>query len=149
MSQSTVIPVTRRADLQSAPTSLRGQPTFTVKDPVASRFFQLRPVEWFILEQLREPVSWAELKQRVNDEFAPQRITAQQLESFVSTLHREGLVASHAPNQGEVMLHRRDSRQQREWWSRWANPLAIRFRGVLRYAWRCQRAGWRQRCCTP
>lgn len=113
----------------TARVSLRGQSCWTVQDPVASRFYQLREEEQFVLDQLAEPLSWEELRRRVAERFAPRRVSQGQLESFVALLHREGLLVSTAGGQAPQLLQRGERKRREGRWRRLASPLAIRFRG--------------------
>ena len=76
------------------------------------------------------PRVWRKIKQRFEAEFAPHKITYQDLQHFIGTLHRSGLVVSEAPGQGFQLKKRRDKRARQETMGRMSNVLAIRFKGI-------------------
>ncbi|MCA9173942.1 MAG: hypothetical protein KDB14_05590 [Planctomycetales bacterium] len=129
------IPLRCRADLQFVSAEVRGESCQTVCDPIASRYYQLHEVEAFILRQLEAPIGWQELERRVSDRFAPRRVARRELEAFVALLHREGLLASSGEGQAEWLLQRSRQHASQSRWSRWSNPLAIRFRGLNPAPW--------------
>ena len=71
----------RRDDLKARATSYRGEAYWTVKDPVALSYFQLREEEYFLLMQLDGTVSLEDLRQRYNQRFAPNLLTVVQLQA--------------------------------------------------------------------
>ncbi len=101
-----------------------------LKDPVSLKYFQLREEEYHIYQMLDGTVSLDDIRQRFEEDFAPKRISLPQLQSFLGMLHGEGLVITDAKGQAEELLERQQKRSRREFWQQFANPLAIRFRGV-------------------
>ncbi len=79
---------------------------------------------------LEGPVSLDDIRRRFEEEFAPKRISLPQLQSFLGMLHGEGLIITDAKGQAEELLERYKKRSRKEFWGQFANPLAIRFRGV-------------------
>ncbi|MGQ0634182.1 MAG: HlyD family efflux transporter periplasmic adaptor subunit [Planctomycetaceae bacterium] len=122
--------IRRRQDLVCRPQILRGETVWAVKDPVALRYYHLKDEAHWVLEQLDGRASPAEIQERFVARFAPRRLNLPQLQSLVAQLHGDGLVISDVPNQAGELLSRRKSLRRREWWERWSNPLAIRFRGI-------------------
>ena len=119
-----------RRDLQAWPLEHAGRRCWGLRDPLTLRYFQLQEEEFFLLEQLDGQATLEGLRERFEERFAPLRITIGQLQSFLTMLHREGLVLSEAPGQGE-QLHRREQEQcSRELRGRFLSLLAIRFRGI-------------------
>lgn len=126
---SPTLPVAR-CDLRAVPLELRGQRYWTVKDPVALRYYQLRDEEHFLLELLDGQHSLEEVVQRFEARFAPRRLERSELARFLLLLHREGLVVAPAAGQGAVLLTRRKQRSGRRLLATLTNVLAIRLGGV-------------------
>lgn len=119
-----------RFDLEVYPQVRRSQKVWVIKDPVSLRYFQFRDEEYAILNWLDGRSSLDQIKDRFERRFAPRRMTTTRLHTFISNLHRNGLVISDAPGQAEPLLDRYHQQQRASWLTSFANPLAIRFRGV-------------------
>lgn len=119
----------RRRDLKAVPQHLQGESIWALKDPVALQYFHLRDPEYWVFSQLDGTVSLADLQTRFAEQFAPQRLSLSELQSFLGTLHQAGLVLADVPGQGEELLRRSREQKRRRWLQTLANPLAIRFRG--------------------
>lgn len=129
MGDASSLPLARR-DLEIVPTEYRGRPFWTIKDPVALRYYQLRDEEHFILRLLDGRLSLDQIVARFEERFAPRRLRRTELAGFLTMLHREGLVAAQAAGQGEQLLARARATL---WQSRLAavgNMLALRLPGI-------------------
>ena len=122
--------IRRRDGLAAEPVYFRGRKFWNIKDPLALRFYQFRDEEYFVLSQLDGEISLSELQRRFNDRFAPERIDLRQLHGFLGVLHREALVTSSAPDQGQRLWERRNRLRADKRWQSVSNLLALRFRGV-------------------
>ena len=85
----------RRPDLITKKHRYNGRVYLVVKEPVGLNYFRFHEEEYAILEMLDGKTSLQQIKERFQAEFAPQRITLQDLQQFVGMLHRSGLVISH------------------------------------------------------
>jgi putative peptide zinc metalloprotease protein len=119
-----------RHDLSVHPLRFSGRNYWGIKDPVALRYFQLRDEEYYVLRQLDGRTSLDQIKQRFERQFAPRRLDLRHLQSFLGMLHRQGLIVSLSPGQGDQLLERRTKQRRRERLGAFSNPLAIRFRGI-------------------
>src|SRR5262245_33637445 len=128
------LPLARR-DLQIVPIENRGRQDWTVKDPVALRYYQLRDEERFILNLLDGRLSLDEIIARFERRFAPRRLRRSELAGFLSLLHREGLVTAAALGQGEHLLARAAAQHRRLWLMALTNVLAIRLPGINPDRW--------------
>lgn len=117
----------RREDLLVVEQQFRGERFWVVKDPLSLRFARLREFEYAIWNALDGRVGLRQLVELFESRFAPQRIKAEEVSRFVTSLHQLDLVISEAPGQGEVLVRRR----RRQWWqtlrSKLTNPLSIKF----------------------
>uniref|UniRef100_A0A7C4LLB9 HlyD family efflux transporter periplasmic adaptor subunit n=1 Tax=Schlesneria paludicola TaxID=360056 RepID=A0A7C4LLB9_9PLAN len=125
----TLLPWRRRADIVPRSRRSAGSTGWILKDPVALRYYTLREEEYFVWSRLNGRVVAEALCQLFAEQFAPQRLTIEELQRFVGQLAAHGLVVADQLGSGGWTDQRR--REQARW-RRWTsiNPLAIRFRGV-------------------
>lgn len=119
-----------RSELRAAPLELHGSRYWTVKDPLALRYYQLREEEYFILRLLDGSHSADEIVALFEQRFAPRRLKRSELSGFLFMLHGEGLLVARSPGQGEHLLARRRRRSREMWLARLSNLLAIRLPGI-------------------
>ncbi len=101
-----------------------------LKDPLALRYYHLRPEEYFVFQQLDGRTSAEQVQAAFERQFPPRKLGLGQLHSFCSLLYREGLLVADAAGQGEQLLERRRDVRRRQWLQRFGNVLALRFRGI-------------------
>ncbi|MEM0927254.1 MAG: hemolysin D, partial [Planctomycetota bacterium] len=128
---ATATPITprRREDLQVFPRRLRSKRIWIIKDPITLSYFQFRREEFAIFSWLDGATSLRSIKERFEQTFAPRRITVSRIQSFVSTLHGNGLVLTDVLGQGDRLVERNRRGKRSRWISAWMNPLAIRLPG--------------------
>ena len=119
-----------RADLDIRRQSYQGTTSWVVKDPLALRYFRFREEEFAVLGWLDGARSLQQIQREFEQRFLPQRMDLHELWQFIATLHQSGLVIAEAPGQGAQLLKRHQQHRAKERWGKWANVLAIRFRGV-------------------
>ena len=85
-----------RADLSARRQRYHGRAYWVVKEPVGLNYFRFHEEEYEILCMLDGSTSMTDIKERFEDLFPPQKVTFQDLQQFVGTLHRSGLVTSSA-----------------------------------------------------
>lgn len=118
-----------RCDLRARRMSSTRGTYWTVQDPVSLRTYHFRPEEYFVLQSLDGVRSLTDVQRTFESKFAPRKLELQQIQAFLSTLHREGLIISNAEGQGEVLLNRRNQARRQNRLQAIGNPLAIRLRG--------------------
>src|SRR5688500_1281215 len=118
-----------RKDLQIRPQHFDGERHWGVKDPVSLRYYHLRDEEYCVLQMLDGSTSRDEFVRKFDQRFAPRKLTHNQLQNYLGMLHREGMVLSDAPDQGDELLARGERLRQQARLAAISNPLAIRFRG--------------------
>src|SRR5205823_1169549 len=121
-----------RRDLVVRRQRWQGREYWTVKDPLTLKYYRFENEEFAILSLLDGQTSSDCVRERFEREFAPQRISAAQLQHLLTMLHRSNLLVADAAWQGTELLKRDRQRQRREWIAAASNSLAIRFRGVDR-----------------
>ena len=120
----------RRPDLESRRHRYDGRAYWVVKEPVGLNYFRFHEEEFAILNMLNGQTSLQQIRESFQAEFAPQRISLQDLQQFVGMLHRSGLVISHAGGQGRQLRRRGDQKRKKELIGKFVNVFAIRFRGI-------------------
>jgi putative peptide zinc metalloprotease protein len=120
----------RRPDLESRRHRYDGRAYWVVKEPVGLNYFRFHEEEFAILNMLNGQNSLQQIRESFQAEFAPQRISLQDLQQFVGMLHRSGLVISHAGGQGRQLRRRGDQKRKKELLGKFVNVFAIRFRGI-------------------
>lgn len=120
----------RRPDLESKRHRYHGRSYWVVKEPVGLNYYRFHEEEFAILNMLDGEISLEQIKDRFQAEFAPQRITLQDLQQFVGMLHRSGLVISQSNGQGRQLRRRGDQKKKKELLGKLSNIFALRFRGI-------------------
>lgn len=119
-----------RPDLTVRQQRYLGEAFWVVKEPVGLNYFRFHEEEFAILQMLDGQISLEEIKEQFEQEFAPQKITYQDLQQFIGMLHRSGLVISESAGQGRQLRKRRDEKKRKELLGKMSNIFAIRFRGI-------------------
>jgi putative peptide zinc metalloprotease protein len=120
----------KRADLVASKNFYDGRTYWVVKEPVGLNYFRFHEEEYAILSMLDGNTSLQTIREKFQAQFAPQRITLQDLQQFIGMLHRSGLVISNAAGQGRQLRRRGDQKRKREWLGKLTNIFALRFRGI-------------------
>ncbi|MBN1853768.1 MAG: hemolysin D [Pirellulales bacterium] len=128
-SASRPLPIQVRADLTARKQRYHGQVYWVVKEPVGLNYFRFEEEEFAILNMLDGHSSLDEIAKRFEAEFPPQTIRVEELQQFIGTLHKSGLVVTAAPGQGVQLCKRRDEKRRRELLGSMTNVLAVRFKG--------------------
>jgi len=129
-SSARALNIRRRPDLTAQRQRYQGKTYWVVKDPVGLHYFRFQEEEYAILNMLDGETSLDEIKERFEDEFPPQKITLDELQNFLGTLHRSGLVLASVQGQGPQLLKRRGEKKRQQLVASVANVLCIRFKGV-------------------
>lgn len=119
-----------RVDLECKRQRYLQRPYWVVKDPIGLKYFRFRDEEFAILQMLDGSASMDDIKRQFESQFAPQKITWSDLQQFIGTLHRGGLVLSEQAGQGKQLYRRRGEVRRREWLQKLTSVLAVRFRGI-------------------
>lgn len=122
--------IRKRPDLQVTKQRYQGRHYWIVKDPVGLNYFRFQEEEFALLNWLDGRTSLDDLRDRFEKEFAPQKITLEELGRLIGMLHQSALVIANVPGQGKQLLKLRWERKKREFWGALSNVLAIRFKGI-------------------
>lgn len=124
------LPLRMRPDLSMRYHKYQGKPYWVVKEPIGLKYYRFQEEEFSILQMLDGTISFQEIKDRFEREFAPQKITLGDLQHFIGMLHRSGLLITGAEGQGRQLKKRRDETKRKEFLGKISNVLAIRFKGI-------------------
>ena len=124
-----------RRDVEVQARRDRGRRVWTLKDPLALRYYQLSDEEFWLYRSLDGRTTPDRLREAFERRFAPRRLEANMLQGFLLHLRREGLTVVDAPGEGEALLARRRAaqRERRRTW--WTKLFAWRMRGVDPEPW--------------
>ena len=125
-----ILQVYARTDLSARRSNYLGKSYWIVKDPIGLKYFRFQDEEYFILKNLDGKQSLETIKEKFEAEFPPQKITLEEIQSFVGQLHQSNLIVAGVPDQGHELLKRRKKRRRQEVLGQCSNILAIRFKGV-------------------
>ena len=125
-----VLSIYARSDLEAKRATYLGRAYWIVKDPIGLKYYRFQDEEYFILEQLDGTKSLDAIKEAFEARFPPQKITLEEIQSFIGQLHQCSLIVVGVPDQGHELLKRRKKRRRKEVMAQCSNILAIRFKGV-------------------
>jgi putative peptide zinc metalloprotease protein len=120
----------KRPDLQARRHQYQGRCYWVVKDPIGLNYFRFHEEEYSILNWLDGLRSLQSIRDQFQSNFAPQRISLQELQQFVGMLHRSGLLISNNTGQGRQLRRRGDKKKRKELLGKLSNVFALRFRGI-------------------
>jgi putative peptide zinc metalloprotease protein len=120
----------RRLDLSARQQRYQGRMYWIVKEPLGLNYFRFQEEEYAILQWLDGESSLDDLKARFEKRFPPEKITVEELQQFIGTLHKSGLIVADVPGQGRQLFKRRWERRKKELLAAFSNILAIRFKGI-------------------
>lgn len=129
-SSSRVLRMRVRPDLEYQQQIYQTRQYWVVKDPLSLRYFRFEEEEFSLLQWINGEHSLEQIKQKFDFQFAPQKITHQELYQFLGMLFRSSLVISDQPGRGMELKRRAENNRWKEKSRSLSNPLAIRFKGM-------------------
>jgi putative peptide zinc metalloprotease protein len=129
-STSRPVSLRMRPDLSVKRQTYQGRSFWVVKEPIGLNYYRFHDEEFSILNMMDGHTSMDRMKEEFESQFAPQKVTFQDLQHFIGQLHRSGLVISDAPGQGRQLRHRRDTKKRKELMGKFTNVFALRWRGI-------------------
>jgi putative peptide zinc metalloprotease protein len=106
------LPIRVRPDIVGKKQQYLGRSYWIVKDPIGSKYYRFQEEEYAILKLLDGTRSLDEVKDKFEADFPPQKITLEELQSFIGQLHQSGLIVVGVPNQGHQLKKRGDKRKR-------------------------------------
>lgn len=123
------LPLRMRSDLEIRPRTVRGQLSYTLKDPLTLTYHRLWLEEFTLLQMLDGRASASQIKQQFESRFQGKRLDLTRLEILIGTFFRSGLLVSDRSGQADWLWQRRGQKlkqHKREW----LNLLALRLPGI-------------------
>ena len=112
-SASRQLPLRMRPDLSVRYHKYQGKPYWVVKEPVGLKYYRFQEEEYSILRMLDGTCSFEDIKERFEQDYAPQKISLNDLQHFIGMLHRSGLLITDADGQGPQLRKRRENQPKR------------------------------------
>ena len=128
--ETRILPFKKRGDLKVHEQQFGNSKFWHIKDPVSLRYFQLKSEEYAVLRMLDGNVSLFDLRRKFETQFPPQRISLNQLQTFLAALHSSGLIISETGGQADILFERGERERRSKLVRGLSNVLAIRIRGV-------------------
>ncbi len=125
-----VVLARRRLDLKVTRTRHKHEDAIVVKDPIAMKYHQLRPDEYFVLELLDGTRTLEELRDAYQARFQPEKVTPAELNQLIFRFHKFGLTVSDAPLQGDRLREKQAKEKRQRLLQHVTGVLFIRFPGV-------------------
>src|SRR5262245_59770659 len=118
-----------RRDLVVRRQTWQGREYWTIKDPLTLKYYRFEDEEFAVFSMLDGQTSSQSIRDEFERRFAPQRISASQLQHLMTMLHRSNLLVANATGQGRELLQRDNQRRRQKWIELAGNFLCLRFRG--------------------
>ncbi|MDO4550606.1 MAG: biotin/lipoyl-binding protein [Planctomycetia bacterium] len=128
-SSARILPIRVRPDLSAKRERYLGKAYWVVKDPVGLKYYRFQEEEYAILNMLDGKSSLDQIKKLFEETFPPQKITLEDLQQFIGSLHSSGLIITAAHDQGHQLYNRSITRKRKERLAAMTNILSIRFKG--------------------
>ncbi|MDO4574504.1 MAG: HlyD family efflux transporter periplasmic adaptor subunit [Planctomycetia bacterium] len=118
-----------RPDISAKRQKYLGKSYWIVKDPVGLKYYRFQDEEYAILNMLDGKNSLDSIKDNFQKTFPPQKITLEELQHFIGSLHQSGLILTSVHDQGYQLYERSIVRKRKERLGAFTNILCIRFKG--------------------
>src|SRR5438874_10471491 len=115
-----------RPDLQIFEQKYEGKIYHVVKDPVCLRYYRFNKQEYFVFHLFDGTHAMEQVRERFEDEFKPQRLEHQDLESFARQLVTAGLVQNEQAGAGKHLFHRRAKQRRMKKLATFTNILYMK-----------------------
>jgi putative peptide zinc metalloprotease protein len=121
-----------RMELEVTEQVFDGQPYWIVKDPLSLRYYRFSRQEYFVIDQLREPISVDELKEVYWRTFKSDDLTTEDIRLFVVDLISKNLVLTQQPNRDQTLYESGRRRWKAKFKGQLTNFMFFAFPCVIR-----------------
>jgi putative peptide zinc metalloprotease protein len=128
-STSRILPFRLRPDLQFQEQQYQGQTCWVVKDPLRSKYYRFNAAEFCLLNALQSGVTLQTLQHKFEQDFAPRKISVNEIHRLLAQAHRQGLLLGEQAGQGNILLEREQTLTQQRFWQSISNLWCYRLRG--------------------
>ena len=135
----------RRPDLVTAKHVYRNEPYWMIKDPLEMEFYRLNEEEYAVLTLVDGVHSLDQIKSEFEAKYPSQRITARELQMFISDLNSKSLLAYSSPDVGSRLIERAKEKRWIKIKQNLSNIMSFKWRGVDpdRFLdWLTPKVGW-------
>jgi len=101
-----------RPELRAYQQVYDGEPFWVIKDPVTLRYFRFDREEFFLIEQLKRPVTLDQLKEVHRQAFRTTLLSNQEIGQFIALLSARGLLVMTQPNRDEILYQSSQKRRR-------------------------------------
>lgn len=115
-----------RSDLQVYEQKYEGKNFHVVKDPVCLKYYRFNKMEYFVFSLFDGQHTMEQVRDRFEDEFKPQRLEHQDLESFARQLVTAGLVQNEQAGAGRHLFQRRAKQRRLKRFATFTNILYLK-----------------------
>jgi len=115
-----------RSDLVITEQRYEGRLCHVVKDPVSLKYYRFNAQEYFVFNRLSGKLTLEEIRKEFEKEFAPDRLTLEDLEGFARQLVTAGLVQHESPNSGKQLFDKRKKQRRTKRIATFTNILYIK-----------------------
>lgn len=129
LSGNDILPLRARRDLRIQQSEFQGGAWHVVKDPIALRYFQLRPDELRTLELLDGTRSFEQILAELRREFPALLISSTGVQALLLDLRRKGLITSIRSGRTELILSETAKQRSQRLFSMLLNPFFIKLPG--------------------
>lgn len=115
-----------RRDLVITPQQYEGKWCQVVKDPVSLKYYRFNQHEFFVFDRLKGKMTLDDIRKDFEKEFAPDRLTLEDLEGFARQLVTAGLVQHESPNASKQLFEKRLKQRRTKKLATFSNILYIK-----------------------
>ncbi|WP_020471037.1 site-2 protease family protein [Zavarzinella formosa] len=101
-----------RMDLVITPQKYEGKWCQVVKDPVSLKYYRFNQHEYFVFQRLSGNMTLDDIRKDFEKNFAPDRLTLEDLEGFARQLVTAGLVQHESPNSSKQLFEKRGKQRR-------------------------------------
>jgi putative peptide zinc metalloprotease protein len=118
-----------RPDVTAVRQSYQGRDYWVLKDPLSLKYYRFEEEEYRLLLMIDGKRSPDQIKRQFDFDYAPQKLTLQELYQFAGMLYRSSLLISNSADQGIELKKRGEKNRSQEFRQSITNVLALRLRG--------------------
>ena len=115
-----------RPDLVITPQRYEGKWCQVVKDPVSLKYYRFNQHEYFVFQRLSGNMTLDDIRKDFEKNFAPDRLTLEDLEGFARQLVTAGLVQHESPNSSRALFEKRGKQRRMKRLATFSNILYIK-----------------------
>ena len=115
-----------RVDLSITEQRYEGRLCHVVKDPVSLKYYRFNKQEYYVFQRLTGGSTLEEIRKEFEKQFAPDRLTLEDLEGFARQLVTAGLVQHESPNAARELFDKRRKQRRTKRLATFTNILYIK-----------------------